>query len=297
MASCVRTAWLQLGTLTQPLEDESAGYICPSLDLGSPEVREVVRNRPDHHGTDDRTRYYGARPVTVEIVAVSPDARIDEIATAFAPFMLPDARPELHYVLDRADNPERVMTLRGSDYSWPIAGAETREIHLGFVASDPFAYDATLQWSTSWAGSTGQLGRIYDLTFPRVYPTDATPPVTGQTETDGDIAVRPVILIYGPIVGAEVAFQDPGGIVQRFALKDSTTIDAGAWIEVDADARTVRWNGDPARSAMAEVDWARPSVWPIFQPHVLYSFTLTADGGGTSSSTQARAQWRDGFLS
>jgi len=286
---------LKLGDLVQLLEDESAGYICPSLDLGSPEVRAVVSNRPDHHGIDDRTRFFGARPITAEVVAVAPDARIDEVAASFAPFMRPDVRPELHYVLDRDDNPERVIVVRASDYGWPIAGAEKRAIHLAFIASDPIAYDSTLHSATAWAGSSGTSGRIYDLTFPRQYPTGTTPPIVGTVLTTGDVPVRPTITIYGPIVGPEVTFQDGG--VQRFALTNSATIDAGAWITIDTDARTVLWNGDPGRNAIGVVDWARPTVWPLLEPGVTYTFSLTADGGGTNQVTQATAQWRDGYLS
>lgn len=293
---CVRTAWLKLGNLVQVLEDESAGYVCTSLDLGSPEVRAVVSNRPDHHGIDDRTRYYGARPITADIVAVAPDARIDEVAASFAPFMIPSNRPELHYVLDREDNPERVIVVRASDYGWPIAGAEKRAIHLAFVASDPIAYDPTLHSAASWAGTGSDAGRIYDLTFPRTYPVGSIPPISGQVRTDGDVAVRPTILIYGPVVAPEVDFRDESGGVQRFALKASATVDAGTWIEVNTDARTVLVNGDPGRNVIALVDWGRPSVWPIVEPGITYTFTMTA-AGGTNQVSQAVAQWQDGYLS
>ena len=295
--TCVRSAWLVLGALSQPLEDEAAGYICPSLDLGSPEVRDVVTNRPDHHGVDDRTRYFGSRAITADVVALTPDARIDEIATVFAPFMRPDVRPELHYVLDRADNPERVLTMRAASYDWPIKGPEKREIHLQWVAADPIARDPVVHSSSSWSGSAIGAGRIYDLTFPREYPQGSTPPITGQLFTDGDVAVRPKLLFYGPIVGPEVAFRDESGNAQIFAFKNGTTIDAGSWIEVDTDARTAYWNGDLGRSAMNQIDWPRPTAWIICQSGIHYTFTLSADGGGANQVSQVVAQWRDGYLS
>lgn len=98
MAECIRRAWLTLGALTMPLEDESRGYFCTKLDLGYPDVRDVVNNRPDQHGIDDRTQYFGARVVSADLVARGQP--VDEVAAAFAPFMVPSVRPTLHYVLD-----------------------------------------------------------------------------------------------------------------------------------------------------------------------------------------------------
>ena len=87
MAECIRTAWLTLGALTLPLEDESRGYYCTQLDLGYPEVRDVTTNRPDQNGIDDRTQYFGSRLVSANILAQEPP--VDDVAAVFAPFMVP----------------------------------------------------------------------------------------------------------------------------------------------------------------------------------------------------------------
>ena len=83
-ASCARRAWLTLGARTLLLEDPSSGYFCTSLDLGYPTVRAVTNNRPDDDG-------------------------IDDVADNFAPFMVPSARPVLHYVLDRAGTARELL--------------------------------------------------------------------------------------------------------------------------------------------------------------------------------------------
>lgn len=297
MDDCVRRAWLTLDDLVLPLEDEAAGYVCPELDLGYPEVRDVMTNRPDHHGVDDRTRYFGSRAISAQVIAATPDARIDEIASAFAPFMVVSQRPVLHYVLDREDNPERTITLRPAAYGWPIKGAHSREIALQWIAADPIAYGSEEEESTSWAGSAVGAGRIYSLQFSRSYPVGTTPPSSGVILTKGDVAVRPLLFIYGPIQGARVTLRDPQARRQDFALKASSTIDAGHWIEVDPDARTAYWDSDRSRSAMREINWWYPTVWPLVQPRVSYSFTLYADGGGANQVSQALARWRDGYLS
>ena len=297
MDDCIRRAWLVLGAKSIDLEDVSAGYVCTELDLGSPEVREVVTNRPDQNGIDDRTQFYGSRAVTADITIAAPDARIDEVASAFAPFMLVSARPELHYVLDRGTNPERVLVLRPADYDWKVKGAITRDVHLAWVASDPIAYSPTWNTTTSWAGSSGAAGRVYNLTFPRSYPVGTTPPSNGVIQPSGDVPVRPLLRIYGPIVQPRVTFRDPQNNAQHFAFRNTTTIDANHWIDVDPNARTAYWDGDKSRPAMREINWWYPTVWPLLQPGVRYTMTLFADSGGANQVTQCVATWRDGWLS
>src|SRR5262245_46074917 len=139
---CVRQAWLDLNGSTRQLEDPSAGYFCSNLDLGFPVVRDVVTSRADQDGAPDRTQYFGMRVINAQLRALTgAGAQIDAVAAAFAPYMFPSARPVLHYVLDRPGTPERVMTVRGAGYSWPVEGAYERSIQLQWVAADPVAYD------------------------------------------------------------------------------------------------------------------------------------------------------------
>ena len=106
---CVRRAWLVLGASTLALEDTDAGYYCTELNLGYPDVREVVENRPAPlDGTVDRTALFGSRAVSANITGQSGHGMTaDQIATLFAPWMLPAQRVQLHYVLDRPGQPER----------------------------------------------------------------------------------------------------------------------------------------------------------------------------------------------
>ena len=207
--SCVRRAWLTLPD-GRSVELEGASWFCSSLDLGSPTVREVVASRPDADGTDDRSALLGGRVVSAAITALSTVAsgRIDEIASAFAPFMHPGQRPTLHYVLDRGDNDERTLTLRAAAYNWPIAGPYQRDIQLQWVAPDPIAYGADERTATAAAGEAIQPGRTYPLTFPRAYAPDAgESPTTAQLRTSGDVAARPMLRIFGPITQPRVTVE------------------------------------------------------------------------------------------
>ena len=290
---CVRRAWLTLGSLTVGLE--GPGWFCPSLDLGYPDVRDVVSNRPDQDGIDDRTAYFGARTVTAQIAALATaGAQIDQVLTQFAPFMLPANRPTLHYVLDRPGAPERTIKLRAAGFSGPIEGAYERDIQLQWVADDPAALDPVEKTVTAWAGSSTQQGRTYNLTFNRVYPAGGGGPTIAALITVGDLPVRPRLRIYGPITAANVVVQAAGGvigIVVKFLA--GFVIAAGHYVEVSTANRTANLDGDPSQSVIASLDWYN-SVWGVIPPNVTYYLSIS--GGSTSGVTQAQAAWHDRFL-
>lgn len=296
---CVRRAWLALGGRTLELEDDDAGYYCTELDLGYPEVREVITNRPDTDGTDDRTAYFGARAVAANIRARGGTMSVDQIGALFAPFMLPSVRPELHYVLDRPGAPERVCTVRASGYSWPISGAHTREVHLGWVASDPIMRDPDEQIAGAYAGSSTGAGRLYPLTFPRLYPPGGNSPTTGIISSPGDLPVRPLIRIYGPITDPHVRLQvndpdpTPVAIFDLYFVR-GFIINTAHWVDVDADQRTVYADSDAAQPAMDKIDWQR-STWPVLPPAPAVTY-MTLAGTTTAGVTQAQAIWQDGYL-
>jgi hypothetical protein len=299
VTDCVRRAWLVLGERVLPLEDDGAGYACTELDLGYPEVRDVVNNRPGQDGTDDRTVYMGSRAMSADIYASGGSMTVDEIGAAFAPYMLPNARPELHYVLDRPGAPERVATVRAAAYTWPVSGKKTRAIHLGWVAPDPILRDPTEQVAVAMAGSTSANGRVYNFVPNRLYPPGAGAASTGEIRSAGDVVVRPLVRVYGPVTNPVVTLTpttgaDPSGppAVLRFAR--GFVIDAGAWVDVDTAAKTAYRNSDPAQSVMASMDWAN-TVWPVL-PTLPYFSWLTMAGDSTSSTTQAQARWHDGYL-
>lgn len=288
---CVRRAWLTLGSLTVGLE--GPGWFCASLDLGYPDVRDVVSNRPDQDGIDDRTAYFGARTVTAEIVALSTaGAQIDQVLTQFAPFMLPANRPTLHYVLDRPGAAERTMRLRAAGFSGPIAGPYERDIQLQWVADDPAALDPVEKSATSWAGSSTQPGRLYNLTFPRIYPAGGGSGSLGIILTVGDLSIRPKLRIYGPVTAPYVGIgATVSGITVRFLA--GYVIPAGHFVDVDTARRTAFYDADPAQSVIAQLDWYN-SVWGVLVPNTTYQMTM--QGSSTSGVTQTLATWHDRYL-
>lgn len=288
-----------LGSRELPLEDDVAGYVCTELDLGYPDVRDVTNVRPTMDGLDDRTVWHGGRAMSADILATGGTMTPDEIGAAFGPFMVANARPELHYVLDRPGTPERSTTVRAAAFTWPISGKRSRDIHLAWVAADPIFRDPTARLATAMAGSTSANGRVYNLVHNRVYPPGAGAPSTGQIRSPGDVVVRPLLRIFGPVTNPVVTLQpttgaDPSGppAVIRFEL--GFLIGSGQWVDVDTNEKTAFLNGDPTRSVMAQVDWAN-TVWPVLPTEPYFSW-LTMTGTSTSSTTQAQALWYDGYL-
>jgi hypothetical protein len=296
--ACIRRAWLVMGTTTLALEDPDAGYYCTELDLGYPEVREVSTARPDRDGTDDRTHLMGARALTANITARGPAMSVDQIGALFAPFMTPAARPELHYVLERPGEPERFTTVRASGYTWPVSGAKTREIHLGWVAPDPVMRDPILHRVSARSGASVTGGRSYDLAFDRFYLPGGGSSTTGVIESAGDLPIRPTLEIYGPITDPVVSLEvsDPAYPAPdpafRIVFDPGFRIDPGRWVSVNTDARTAA--DDQGTSIMGEIDWAA-TTWPVLPvaPALTY---LSLAGTSTTGVSQVQALWSDGYL-
>jgi hypothetical protein len=282
---------------------EGPGWFCSSLDLGYPDVRDVVSNRPDQDGIDDRTRFFGGRTVTAEITALAgAGAVIDAVAASFAPFMAPSARPTLHYVLDRPGAAERTMTLRAAGYSWPVAGPYQRDIQLQWVAADPAAVDPVQKTATAWAGSSTTAGRNYPWTPNRIYPVGGSSPTSAIVSSAGDLPFRPLLRIYGPVTAPAVWLNVTGdpttgptnsGTIQFVA---SYTIPAGQWVDVDLAAKTVRAQSDPNQSVLNQIDWVVTSpTWPAIPPLPGYA-RMQMGGSSRSGVTQVQASWYDRYL-
>jgi hypothetical protein len=295
----IRRAWLVLNGNALDLDNPGAGWACDSLDFGSPAIRTVTTPQPDRDGVYDRTKFYGSRVVSASIKTVRSmgAASIDEVAASFAPFMVPSARPELHYTLDRPDlgSPERYLTLRGAAYAFPIVGTVERDIQLQWEAADPIAYDPASYAISAHSGSPGSTGRTYALTFPRHYPAGTASPTNGTLASPGDVAARPVIQVWGPIEGADVALAwQVAGITRHVAFVSNYIIDAGHYVAVDGQHKTAYLDGDPTQNVIGQLDWS-VTTWPYLPPLPEW-LVMSLSGASTSVLTQAIAIWADGYL-
>jgi hypothetical protein len=303
VASCVRAAWLTLGARTIELDNPDGGWFCTSLDLGAPQVRENTYAVPMADGLIDLTQYLGGRVVVAEITTlVGAGAQIDAVAASFAPFMVPSARPVLHYILDRPGAAERTMTLRPSTtgYAWQIAGASERDIKLSWLAADPAAYDPTTQHAYAWSGAVASGGRTYNLTYPRTYPGGGGAVVNANVRSYGDLAVRPFLQIYGPITNPRVNLTSQvTGRAYNVNFLAGFRIDVGHRVDIDCAAHTAYVDGDLTQSALGNLDWSTlwaSNGWPLLTVDPDW-WVLHLAGDSTSNVSQCVASWRDAFLS
>ena len=293
---CRRRAWLVLGDREMPLEDLQAGYALTELEIGWPEVREVVSNAPDAMGVDDRTSLFGARLVTAAITVWDDRRTMDDIARAFGPYLVPSVRPELHWLLDTPENQyaERMLTLRASAFSAPIRGGRWRDLLLAWSAPDPVIRDPAIRSTEARPSSTVNIGRRYDLIPPRVYPSGAGGGgLQGRIVTMGDLPVLPLIRLYGPASGPSIHFASTalaGSLT--FIFKSSYRLDATQWVDVDCDRHTVTdWQG---RRQESQVNW-NSTRWPMAPAGGVVTI-ITMTGAGADHITQAQILWRDGYL-
>jgi hypothetical protein len=216
--------------------------------------------------------------------------------------MVASARPVLHWVLDRptgSGSAERALTLRPVNYTWPIAGADQRNIMLQWVAADPVTRDPVTKTSTSTVGASDLPGRIYDLTFPRVYEGVAMAPEPGLIMSPGLVAVRPVLAFYGPVENPRAEFTTILSTTpQTFAVifMTGTRIDANHFVEVDTATKHAWYDGDRGLPVLDWVDWAASEAsWPVL-PVLPEVNVMALYGDDTTAATKLVAYWQDGFL-
>jgi hypothetical protein len=295
--STTRAAWLVLGSLSVPLDNPDAGWICTELDLGYPDVRDVTNPNPVAHGLVDRTKYFGGRTVSAKITAFTGGTMpLDVIVEQFAPFLDVSARPELHYLTD-GNLTERVLILRASAWSAPMDTPPERPFQMTWVAPDPIAQGAASEQTqtTAWSGGASGGGRTYPLTFNRVYPAGGGAPVAGLVLSDGDIAVQPYLRIFGPITGAAVTFVTQiSGQTFLVPMLLTNRIDAAHFIGIDTAKHTAYLDDDITKPVLNMIDWTR-LIWPVL-PVAPDQSTVTLTGQNTTGVTQVLVTWRDRYL-
>ena len=300
-----RVAWLTLADGTQPLylDDWTAGYACTELDLGWPQVRDVVTNRPDAHGTDDRTKLWGSRVVTAHLEAwPGGTLTVDQVVELFGPYLDPGTRPQLHFA--SSATPERVITLRPNQFSSPMGSKPERKLQLTWVAPDPLLYGATLRTGTV-IPDVGSAGRVYNLTFDRAYPPGGQGGTILTVTNNGDQPAWPVITVYGPATYPQVEidyYSGPGGTVNQGRLYvpflPTYRLNAGEWVVLDTRARAAWFKGDTTASVVGYIDQAN-AVWAPIPPvgaNNAFGWFAMLGSSMAGSVTHADIAWREAYL-
>lgn len=233
-------------------------YVVTSLQVGSPEVRDVTRNRSLADGTLDDTRYLGARAITLSIrfndVSVCDAPRdMQRLIDLLTPFMSPRRRPTLTWQLPRS-TALRSAVVRGVNWGWQVAGPKAQGIAPQWVvpsgeilAGGPQA----LHCETIKPSSDIEDGRHYDLTFDRVYPPSN--PIGGRTiQNPGTGLAHWVLTIFGPVANPIITIN---GIDFKTDRLGGITLVAGQTLVVNTRERTVLLNGIAGASRYQNVNY------------------------------------------
>jgi Siphovirus-type tail component, C-terminal domain len=268
-------------------------YVVTSLQVGSPEVREVVRYRALADGTLDDTRYLGARAITMSIRfkdkllrPCGPNGEnpsMQSLIDQLSPYMSVRRRPTLTWQLPGSTE-LRAAVVRGVNWGWAVEGPKAQTIVPQWIvpsgeitAGGPDA----LHCENIKPTVDVEAGRTYDLAFDRVYPPSE--PIGGRTIINpGTAPTNWVLTIYGPVVNPSFTVH---GIRIKTDRQGGVNLPVGQSLVIDTRNRTVLLNGSVATSRYQCVNYDEWS-WDdlMLEPG---SNIVRFDGTGITAQTSA----------
>ena len=276
--------------------DSAFGWKVRGLDLGDPETRVVAEPATDADGTIDTTELIGARSVTVSLRLIPSDLTLPAMVNRLMQFMSPRLRP---VVFITEDGDEKRITLRRGQVFAPISTPTHRDVTLSFIAPFGILESAELHEASAFpSGEGAELGRDYDLTFDRTYPTS---PVLGSRTVvnAGTIDAYPVLRIFGPVGAAPGA--DPQG-PDTTTIRNLTTgknlvfedlvVAAGDYCEIDTRRKTIRINGLPEQSRYDRLKFPDSRWWTLVPGENELRFSPETSSG----VAELRILWRSAWL-
>jgi hypothetical protein len=234
------------------------GFFVREFNLGYPAPRTVVDNRPNIDGTDDRTRFFGSRVVSLSVDLIGNKW---DLLDQLSPYMIPGARPFL--VFDDAAQPRR-FRLRASDESKVIQSPTiSQNVFLQWVAPDGVAETVNQSEQIAFASVGVSPGFTFDLSFDLVFPT-ASPSGRTNVFTLGNARCYPVMQLWGPCTFPRVDnLQDlnSAGVPKQLAF--DIALSAGQYLEVDTRERTVLLNGNANQPRYSTLDFSVSEWWTL----------------------------------
>lgn len=230
------------------------GYNIRDFNLGFPVVRTVMDGRPNSDGMDDRTRFFGARVVSLDIDLVGDKF---DLIDALGPYLNPSSRPFL--IFDDAAQPRRVRLRASEETAIITAPTNQQRVLLQWMAPDGVS-ETVAQQSVIVPASVGVApGFVFDLVFDLIFPP-ASP--TGRTNvfTVGNARCFPVMRLFGPCTNPTIdnlQDVDESGVPKK--LRFIIALSAGQFLEVDTRERTVLLNGNVNQPRYDTLDFATSS--------------------------------------
>lgn len=239
-------------------ECNAAGYVVTGWEIGFPETRPVVRNQALGDGTIDSTRFIGARAVSMAIVLdvnkQDPQISIDNLTA----YMSPRVRPRLVWTIPGSTQ-ERSLLVRGESAPVSIQGRQANTITASFIGVRGVLESPNESTLLITPGSDIEAGRIYDLTFDRIYPAGS--PIGGRIiVNDGNESTDWSATIFGPAVNPTVKIN---GVDMSFDRDGGQTLLTGETLTINTRTKTVYLNDDPLTPRYDKInftDWSWQEV-------------------------------------
>lgn len=230
------------------LHETAKRYITRASGLvGISPTRDLVRPRPQAHGSINDTRYTDGSTIVLEGECFST-AGIEDAFAEFRAVVKPmlqtlDTAPALlKWREGTTGNQLQKLVKLASDVD-PILSESAPVIawQAQFHAQDPRAYDQTLVTQTGIALSALGGGLTFNASFNWLFVSSGGGTVSFTN--NGNRPTSPVFRIYGNVVDPQIVLLTTPQ--KRIVLKG--TVNTGDYLELDAAARTIKLNGTISR--------------------------------------------------
>lgn len=267
------------------IDNPELGYAVQSLDIGAPEVREVVENRPGADGVRDSTRYVGGRAITINLVLVDDPLTRRKLLDDLGRFLYPGIRSTLTYSTEIHDTP-RTLRVRADQWSALWDKLAFTDLSISFKAVEPFAKSVDArQESTVPQAPPG--GTTFNITFNFTFPATGTTDIGALNE--GNVPADWSARIFGPITDPRLVNLETGQQLKFVGLK----LLSGEYITLDSLDRSILAGGLDNASRYGLLDFTASKWWRLL-PGVT-RVQLRADDYSTGA--QVELTWNDAWLS
>lgn len=277
-------------TLSDPVLgvlDLRSKFSVQSIQIGTPSVRAVTRPRALADGEFDDTKFRGGRAITLglitreEVCSASP-LTIQGLLDELLPYVSPRRRPTLTWALPGSESEQRSAVVRGVTAPVVVERAKHISVVLSFVAPTgevltPVASTLSIDPTTDT-----ELGRTYDLVFPRVYPASSGIGDRLATNT-GNAPAHWRATLFGTCTDPALTIN---GITVNFNANGGLSLPAGGTVMLDTRERTIRYADDPAQSKYDKTNFA---AW-AWDDLLLEPGTNTVRFSAASLGVSARAE-------
>lgn len=278
--------WVAPGLTDLALIDPAAGLVCTAFDVGFPQTRAVIDDKPLADGAIDRTAYVGARAVTAQFMLSAGTRTRDQNRLELAKRCHPGMRSEIRYGagLLSASGADLRIQVRADQAAGPVDNRFHTAVTVSLIGHTGLIEAATASTATVLPLEAAP-GRSYNLVHNRVYPGPMPDQSTTITQA-GSMGAWPTVTISGPVTGPTLTNVTTGFTVSFPGL----VVPAGETLVLDFAARTVLLGGTADRYSF--LDFAASTWWQLAPG----ANEIVFDGDAITTGAQAVFAWHHTYL-